>query len=194
MNETLNAMMDRRSIRRYKAEQVPDELLEQILLAASYSPNAGNRQTTQMVVCQDGALNERLGRINKAAFHGRISDNTHFISQDQPSIADDPSITSAFYGAPTVVTLFGLKQFLYTEADCWIMASSIALAASALGIGSCVLGRAEDTFASPLGQQVQRDWGISEDYEAKTHITLGYALDAVPARKPRKYPNPIVIR
>lgn len=194
MNDCLTAMMNRRAIRRYTQRQLPDELLEQILLAAAYSPNAGNRQTTQMVVCQDRALNQKLGRINKEAFHGRLSTPGRYISLDEPSIADDPSIASAFYDAPTVITLFGPKGFLYAEADCWIMASSIALAAYALGVGSCLIGRAEDTFQSPLGRQTRQAWGVSPDYEAKVHVTLGWPTAAFPPKKPRRYPNPIVIR
>lgn len=193
MNEVIKSMMERRSIRRYEKEQVPDEILEQILYAASFSPNAGNRQTTQIVICQDGVLNEKLGRINKSAFHGRTSQIGSFVSDRQPSIADDPSIASAFYGAPTVITLFGPKNFLYAEPDCWIMANNIALAAFSLGVGSCVLGWAEETFASDLGNELQRKWNIPEGYEAKAHILLGYPVGGFPDGKPRKYPNPIIV-
>lgn len=193
-NEVLRAMESRRSVRRYSGRQVPDEDIERILWAASFSPNAGNRQTTQVVVCQDAELNDRLGRINRAAFRGRISDAQHFISRDQPSIADDPTIPSAFYGAPTVITLFGPRGFLYAEADCWIFASAIALAAHSLGVGSCLLGRAEDTFTSELGISTQRAWGIAPDKEARAHVTLGYLCGDGPRGKSRTYPNPIVVR
>jgi nitroreductase len=116
------------------------------------------------------------------------------ISKDQPSIADDPSIISAFYGAPTVITLFGPRNFLYTEADCYIMANNICLAAYSLGVGSCIMGRAEETFESELGSAMQKEWGVTENFEAKVHITLGYPKDGFPQSKNRKYPNPIVIR
>lgn len=194
MNEVIKFIMERRSIRRYQEKQVPDKVLEQILYASEFSPNAGNRQTTQIVVCRDRKLNERLGRINKAGFNGHISSPDNMISKDQPSIADDPSITSAFYGAPTVITLFGPANFLYTEADCYIMANNICLAAYSLGVGSCIMGRAEETFESELGSAMQKEWGIAENYEAKVHITLGYPKDGFPQSKSRKYPNPIVIR
>ena len=45
--------------------------------------------------------------------------------RDRPSIADDPSIQSAFYGAPTVITLFGPKQFLYAINDCSVAAENM---------------------------------------------------------------------
>lgn len=194
MNDVIKSMMERRSIRRYERRQVPDEILEQILYAASFSPNAGNRQTTRIVVCQDGEINDQLGCINKTAFNGRVSQIGNFVSESQPSIADDPCIASAFYGAPTVITLFGPKNFLYAEADCWIMANNIALAAYSLGVGSCVLGRAEDTFASGFGMELQKKWNVPEGFEAKAHITLGYPVGGFPDGKPRKYPNPMIVR
>ena len=194
MNKVITAIIERRSIRKYTEKQVPKDVLEQILYSATFSPNAGNRQTTQIVICQDAKLNEKLGHINQLAFHGRISTQEKYISKDQPSIADDSSIASGFYGAPTVITLFGPRSFLYTEADCWIMANNIALAAYSLNIGSCILGRAADTFASDLGQQLTTEWNIPEEYEAKVHITLGYPAGGFSERKPREYPPPIIVR
>lgn len=71
-----------------------------------------------MLVCQNREMNERLGRINRAAFGHANSDGIHFVSQIQKSIADDDSIKSGFYGAPTVVTLFAPANWLYGVNDC----------------------------------------------------------------------------
>jgi hypothetical protein len=52
---------------------------------------------------------------------------------------------------------------------------------------SCIVARAEDTFASELGQRLQKEWGIAETFEAKIHVTLGYPVDIKPpTAKPRK--------
>lgn len=194
MNDFLRTITERRSIRKYTEEQVTDEVLEQILYAASFSPNAGNRQTTQIVVCQDKEVNDRLGRIKKSLSHVKISSPGNYISTDQPSIADDPTLPSAFYGAPTVITLFGPKNFWFKAADCYIMANNICLAAYSLGVGSCIIGVVEDIFNNDFGNKILREWKITEDFEAVVHITLGYPQNGFPPQKPRKYANPIVIR
>ena len=188
MNEALINLISRRSVRRYSSRQIPDDAISCILEAAEYSPNAGNRQTTQIVVCLNKELNEKLGRINKETFIGRISSD-YVVSNTQPSIADDSSIESAFYDAPVVITLFGPAGFLYAEADCWIMAHTITLAARSLGIGSCMIGRAEDTFRSRIGMELCAKWNIPAGYEAKVHITLGYPADMFPDPNPRRYPE-----
>jgi nitroreductase len=187
MNEVIKNMLERRSIRKYKPEQIAEETLNIILLAGTYAPSAGGRQSPVIVACRDAEINDRLGKINKAAFKGRISTEKSCISKEQPSIADDVSLKSGFYGAPTVLTLFAPRNFLYSVADCCIAAQNIVLAAHSLGVGSCIVARAEDTFANASEQYLQQQWGIGSDYEAKMHVTLGYpADDAPPKAKPRK--------
>jgi nitroreductase len=187
MNDIINNMIERRSIRKYKAEQITEAELEAILQAGIYAPSAGSRQSAIIVVCQNAEINTALGIINKAAFKGRMSTETAYISKEQPSIADNAAIQSGFYHAPTVLTLFAPKNFLYSIADCYVAAQNIMLAAHSLGVGSCMVARAEDTFSSELGRRLQKEWGIDETYEAKIHVTLGYPADAKPpTAKPRK--------
>jgi nitroreductase len=187
MNDIINNMIERRSIRKYKSEQITETELEAILQAGVYAPSAGSRQSAIIAVCQNVEINTALGKINKAAFKGRMSTETAYISKEQPSIADNAAIQSGFYHAPTVLTLFAPKNFLYSIADCYVAAQNIMLAAHSLGVGSCMVARAEDTFSSELGQRLQKEWGIDETYEAKIHVTLGYPADTKPpTAKPRK--------
>jgi nitroreductase len=186
MNEVIMCMLERRSIRRYRPEQITDEELNAILEAGLYAPNAGGRQSAVIVACQNAEINVSLGKINKAAFRGRFSTEDAYVSKEQPSIADDDSIESAFYNAPTVLTLFAPLNFLYSSADCYAAAQNMALAAHSLRIGSCIVARAEDTFTTELGRQLQKEWDIEDGFEAKVHLTLGYPASTLPKAKPRK--------
>ena len=187
-NAVIENMMKRRSIRRFRPEQIGEEELDTILQAGLYAPSAGGRQGVLLVVCQDRKTNEQLGRIKKMHFHGRISTADVYISKDQPSIADDTSIKNAFYDAPTVVTLFAPKRFLYAESDACVAAENMLLAATSLGIGSCYIGSAWDSFDDPLGHEVLQKWGIRTDYYAVAHVLLGYPKDMMDQirAKPRK--------
>ena len=78
---------------------------------------------------------------------------TSFVSREQPSIADDPKLTNAFYDAPTVITLFAPKNFLFSVDDCAVAAENMMLAADALGIGSCYIGQDWPAFAAPYGRR-----------------------------------------
>lgn len=181
-------MLKRRSIRRFRKEQINDEELDTILHAGLYAPSAGGRQGVIFVVSQDKETNERLGRIKRQHFHGRISTSDVYVSKEQPSIADDASIKNAFYDAPTLITLFAPKKFLYAESDACVAAENMLLAATSLGIGSCYIGSAWDSFDDPFGQEILRKWGVRCDYYAVLHVLLGYPEDPIDEikGKPRK--------
>ena len=156
MNQVMETILHRRSIRRFAPEQVDEAALRQVLQAGLYAPSAGGRQGVLFVVCQDREVNRRLGRIKRANSRPRMAAGDRYVSREQPSIADDPQLTDAFYGAPTVVTLFAPKDFLFSAEDCAAAAENMMLAADSLGVGSCYLGQGWIAFADPYGQEILR--------------------------------------
>lgn len=188
MPDVLETILHRRSIRRFEAKQIEETALQQILQAGLYAPSAGGRQGVLFAVCQDKEVNECLGKIKRANSHPRMATETSFVSREQPSIADDPRLTNAFYDAPTVITLFAPKNFLFSVDDCAVAAENMMLAADALGIGSCYIGQGWTAFADPYGQEILRQWNIPTDHYAVMQLLLGYAKegDKYPTAKPRK--------
>ena len=85
MNETLTTLKTRRSIRRYRPEQVRPEVLDAILEAGTYAPSGMGKQSAVMVVVQEPDTIALLSRLN-AEIQGRPG-------------------TDPFYGAPTVVVV-----------------------------------------------------------------------------------------
>lgn len=188
MPDIFETIMHRRSIRRFEPKQIEETALQQILQAGLYAPSAGGRQGVIFAVCQDKKVNERLGKIKRANSNPRMATATSFVSREQPSIADDPKLTNAFYDAPTVITLFAPKNFLFSVDDCAVAAENMMLAADALGIGSCYIGQGWPAFAAPYGQEILRQWNIPADHYAVMQLLLGYAKegDKHPTPKPRK--------
>ncbi len=78
---------------------------------------------------------------------------TSYVSREQPSIADDPKLTNAFYDAPTVITFFAPKQFLFSVDDCAVAAENMMLAADALGMVPAISGRAGLRLPTPTGRK-----------------------------------------
>lgn len=196
MNEVMNTILHRRSIRRFDSRQIEESALQEILQAGLYAPSAGGRQGVIFAVCQDREINERLGRIKRANSHPRMATATSYVSREQPSIADDPKLTNAFYDAPTVITFFAPKQFLFSVDDCAVAAENMMLAADALGIGSCYIGQGWPAFADPYGQEVLKNWRIPTDHYAVMQLILGYPRegDRHPTPKPRKEDRVLYIR
>lgn len=186
--EVLELMKHRRAIRRFAPDQIEEEALQQILEAGLYAPSAGGRQGVIFAVCQDQEVNQKLGKIKWANSNFHMAENGNYISTEQPSIVDDPKLVSSFYDAPTVITMFAPKNFLFAAEDCAVAAENMMLAADALGIGSCYIGQGWTAFADPYGQDILREWDIRTDYYAVMQLLLGYPRkgDQHPAPKPRK--------
>lgn len=141
-------------------------------------------------VSQNREVNERLGKIKRANSHPRMATGNNYVSREQPSIADDPKLINAFYDAPTVITMFAPKDFLFSVDDCAVAAENMMLAADSLGVGSCYIGQGWTAFADPYGQEILKQWGYPyrTDYYAVRQLLLGYPRegDAHPQSKPRK--------
>ena len=190
--DLLELMKERRSVRKYLDKQVPRDLVDKIVEAGLYAPNAGGGQRSMIVTIHNAELAGKLGRLNFSTFDrskllgGNVSD-------EQPSIIDDESIRNGFYDAPTVCVIFGQRDFPFNIADAFCIAENMVLEAHAIGVDSCIISRAEETFALPEGKAFMEEWGVPETMEAKAFVILGYHEGEYPHGKPRKKCRNIVI-
>ncbi|MBR2214764.1 MAG: nitroreductase family protein [Selenomonadaceae bacterium] len=190
--DILTLMKERRSIRKYQEKQVPRELVDKIVEAGLYAPNAGGGQRSMIVTLHNAELAKKLGKLNFSTFDRKKLLGGH-VSDEQPSVIDDPNIKNGFYDAPTVCVIFGQKDFLFNVADAFCIAENMILAAHALGVDSCIGSRAEETFALRSGKSFMQEWGVPDTMEAKAFVTLGYHVGDYPKGKPRKKCRNIVI-
>ena len=183
--DTLELIKTRRSIRKYTDRQVPRKDVEKVLEAGIYAANAGGGQRSMVVAVRKSELAARIGHMNMAGF-SRAGLVGNYVSRDHPSVIDDASIKNGFYDAPTVLCIFCRERFLFSVADAFAIAQNMALEAHALGLGSCIVSRAETTFASDEGQELLKFWGVPEGYICRAFVTLGYCDGPYPAAKPRR--------
>ncbi|KZL92583.1 FMN reductase [NAD(P)H] [Clostridium magnum DSM 2767] len=66
MNETMKTLLNRRSIRKYKSEQIKDEELNAVLEAGKYAPSGANQQSALFIVVQNKNVIEKLSKMNAA--------------------------------------------------------------------------------------------------------------------------------
>ena len=138
-----------------------------------------------MVAVHNAELTAKIGRMNLAGFdRSRLLGG--YVSSEQPSTIDDPTIKNGFYGAPTVVAIFGQDGFAFRVADAFCMAENMLLRATELGISSCIISRGEGTFISDEGQALLKEWNIPENYSAVCFVILGYINGEQPHTKPRR--------
>ena len=181
----IDLIKSRHSIRKYTDRQVSRADLELILKAGNYAPNAGGGQRSMIVGVRDRELTERLGIMNLARFdRSRLAGS--YVSKEQPSTIDDPTIRNGFYGAPCAAAIFGQDNFAFRVADAYCIAENMVLQATELGIASCIVSRGEETFEGGEGAGILREWGGPENYSCICFVIFGYIDGEQPITKPRK--------
>lgn len=165
MNETLKNLEERRSIRKYKDEQIRDEQLNEILEAGTYAPTGMGAQSPVMVVIQDKETIKELSKMNA----------------DVMGTNSDP-----FYGAPTVIVVLADKNRLTYVEDGSLVMGNLMNAAHAVGVDSCWIHRAKEVFESEKGKELLKKWNIEGDYVGIGNCILGYRDCQYPKAKPRK--------
>ncbi|MCR5108470.1 MAG: nitroreductase family protein [Lachnospiraceae bacterium] len=191
--DLLDIIKERRSIRKYTDQKIREDDLNKIIEAGLYAPNAGGGQRSMLLVMNDKELVEKVGRLNAGCMRrDRLSGG--YVSEEQPSLIDDPSIKSGFYGAPTVIAVFAQKNFLYNIPDAFCISENMVLEAYDLGLASCIVARGEETFMTPEGQEYLRKWDIPQNMECKCFVLLGYVNGKYPDIKKRREGRVKVVR
>ncbi len=188
----LDIMKERRSIRKYTDRTPNDEDLKKIIEAGLYAPNAGGGQRSMFVVMNDKILVEKIGRLNAGCMR-RDKLIGGYVSVEQPSLIDDLTIKSGFYGAPVVIAVFAQKRFLYNIPDAFCCAENMVLEAYDLGIASCIVARGEETFLTPEGMEYLKKWDIPDNMECKCFVLLGYVDGKYPEIKERREGRVMVV-
>ena len=165
MNDMLDLIKTRRSVRKYKPDPVPAQLLDQVLEAGTWAATAKNDQGPIILAVTDKATRDLLSRLN-AAVTGTTAD--------------------PFYGAPAVLVVLSRKDKGRPVCDGSLVLGNLMLAAHALGLGTCWIHRAKEVFETPEGLELLRSLGIEGEYEGVGNCIIGWPDGDLPAPKPRK--------
>ena len=166
MNETLNVLETRRSVRGFDPERMPsDELIEQVVRAGEYAPTGRGMQSPRIVVVTNKAVRDKLSQLNAEVM----------------GVESDP-----FYGAPVIILVLADRSRPTYIYDGSLVMGNLMNPAHAVGLGSCWIHRARETFDSEAGKALLKQWGIPETYRGVGFCILGYAAGELPQPKPRK--------
>lgn len=175
MNETIQNIITRRSVKKYTSQPVPRELIAEICKAGTYAPTGMNSQSPLIIAVTNRELRDRLSRMNSEIIMGR-----NLKTSTAPGA--DP-----FYGAPVVLVVLAKKSVGTHVYDGSLVMENLMLAAHSLGLGSCWIHRAKEEFESEEGKEILRSLGIEGEYEGIGHCIVGYAApDALKPQVARK--------
>ena len=154
MNEVLQNILTRRSIRDFKKEQIKDEELDLILKAGVYAPSGMNKQSWQFTVVQNKEKIDLLAKVIREAL-GRDEGYN-------------------FYAPPTLIMLSNEKDNVNGLADCACALENIFLMANSLGIGSCWINQLRTICDEKEIREVLTSFGIPENHIVWGMASVGY--------------------
>ena len=167
MNQTLEVLKSRRSVKEFIPDQITDEELMQVIEAGMNAPSGGNKQTPIFLVVQNKEWIQRLTKLNA-------------------EIAGAPEGFDVFYGAPTIILVLAKKEGDSVE-DGSLALGNMFNAAYSMGLGSRWINRIRQTFETETGKELLREAGYPEnDYMGVGSCILGYPKNGFPDPIPRK--------
>ena len=167
MSEVLNKMKERRSIRKFKADMVPQEIIDQIMEAGLYAASGKGEQAAIVIQVTNKELRDEIAEMNR-------------------KIGGWDEGFDPFYGAPAILIVLGRKDWPTHVYDGSLVMGNLMLAAHDLGIGSCWIHRAKEEFESQWGKDLLKSLGVDGEYEGIGHCALGYADGEAPKAAERK--------
>jgi nitroreductase len=165
MNQVLETIKKRRSVRQYRPEQIKEEELEKILEAAIYAPTGHNDQPWHFTIIQD---TDRINEISEGAKAVMREMDVEWIAQ--LGAAEKFNI---FHQAPTAILVSGKKDAVTPLVDCSAAIQNMLLAAESLDLGSCWIGFAKFFFLTPENRE---KFNIPDGYEVHFGVSLGYKV------------------
>lgn len=167
MNQTINDMIERRSVRKFKSDMIPKEIIDQIIKTGLYAANGRGHQASIIIAVTNKQLRDKL-------------------SADNCKIGGWSEDFDPFYGAPVVLIVLAEKDWPTCVYDGSLVMGNLMLAAHSLGVGSCWIHRAKEEFETDEYKSLLKSLGIEGEYEGIGHCVLGYAEGELPEPTERK--------
>ena len=185
----LQNIKNRRSVRKYKAEQVPKEMLATIVEAGRFAPSGHNNQTCHYFVIQKAEVLEKLNHLVKEALTQMQAGGTDAKPSALAQMAGQSGY-AFYYHAPTLIVVANRVGYVNAMADCSVALENMMLAASALGLGSCWINQLRTLGNSSEISAYLRELGLGEEETVCGALAIGYSAQSEAAPLER-FGNPI---
>ena len=137
MNEVLETIRRRRSVRRFSPEPLPEEVLAAVIEAGRQAPCGGNSRTTHFMVIRSCEAREELRRLAVREFARMEAAEDTYKSLKKAILSSKKGDYVYDYRAPVLVVTANRVGYPNAMADCACALENMMLAAASLDVGSC---------------------------------------------------------
>jgi nitroreductase len=165
MEDILDIIVSRRSVKKYKSDMPNKDDIEKVIKAGMYAPSGRNKQAS----------------IILAITNRKVRDDLSKMLAESRGIDIDP-----FYGAPVILVVLADKSIPTYIYDGSVVMENMLLEAHSIGLGACWIHHTKEIFNTSYGKELLKKLGIDGDYEGIGSCILGYPDIDLNSPLPRK--------
>ena len=190
--EVFEAILTRRSTRKYKDDSLDKGLLEKIIEAGRYAPSGSNSQSTHFIVITDRSVLSELADLVKREFAKMEVTEDIYVSLKNSINAAKTGNYMFHYGAPVLIVTANRKGYGNAIADSACSLENMMIAANALDIGSCWINQLHWLDDNDAVRSFLQEKGLRKDETITGGLIVGYPEGNLPNRTPlERKGNPV---
>lgn len=174
INQVTEVIKRRRSIRKYKAEQISDEELSLIIEAGRLAPSGGNNQTNHFMVIQNEEVLSELKKLAAGEFSKMEVTEDTYKSLKSAILQSKKGSYDFTYHAPTLVVAANVRGYGNAMADCAVGLENMMIAAASIHIGSCWVNQLKWLADNDIIKTYMARLGLAENEVICGGLILGY--------------------
>lgn len=193
MNETIQTILARRSIRRFSQEPVTAEELDQVIQCGLYAASGGNHQVARLLVFRDRDRLDELARLAREEFlkmepvEGQYWNTAIYNARSAPEQYDFT------FHAPVLIVVTAPADWPNGMADSAGALQNMQVAASALGLGACWVNQLRWLTKNETLRSWLSPYGFRPEEDVFGSMVLGHPAGPAPAPLPRKAGRAVLI-
>ncbi len=185
MNEVIQCLLNRRSIRSYTDAPITEEELHTILQCGLYAPNGGNNQVVRLTAITNRKVLAKLDRIAGQEFLKMVPIEGQYMNKAIYKAHKNPSGYTFTFHAPVLIIASAPKGWPNGMADSACALDNMLIAASALGLGGCWVNQLHWLTDNQVMRDFLKTYGIKDTEEIYGSMVIGHPASS-PQPAPRK--------
>ena len=190
--DALEAIITRRSTRKYDNKMPSKELIGKVIEAGRHAPSGHNNQSTHFLVITDPKVLDSLAGLVKGEFAAMETRPDMYVSMRNAIERAKKEGYVFHYGAPVLVVVANRKGYGNAIADSSCAMENMMVAANALDLGTCWINQLHWLDDNARVRSFLSGLGLGEDETVTAAMALGYSAEGLPNRTPlERKGNPV---
>lgn len=173
MNQMLEIIQKRRSIRKFNDTPINENLLMQIIEAGRHAPSGGNCQNTHFIAITNAEVLETLRQKVKQEFATMEYREDLYLSLKNSIKSSKNGSYNFDYKAPALVVVCNQKNYPNAMADSACALQNMMLMATSLEVGSCWINQLHWLDENKNIREFLKPFGVAENETICGSLALG---------------------